>query len=825
MPGRFRAYLPLVEPYASLRDLDPASAEGRLAERLDGLVRTEQDAARRRRLATLRVRLDYLSSTGWASWKLDDLAKQLAEVMAGRDPFAAERGNSLRGYYAANDDSCQPYSLTLPDGYSTGRHWPLVMELHCHGWGDWYRPFQGHPASQLAGAIVAAPHGRGSGDYLWIAEDDVLAVIEAVSAELPVDPARVYVTGWSMGGTGSFTLPARRPDRFAASFPKAGNADFTAWEEAWKEDRPRLETPRGAERMFLRWQTAPVSYAENFLHVPIAIDHGAGDSTNPVAHSKSMAGRLAQLGYADVRLRTGQGGHGWGASLEERFQWMLPFRRPERPERVRIKTADLRHGSAYWAEITRLADRMKMAELDVKVAAPDRVEVTKCENIERFGLDLGRFELAKNAVLAIDGQTLHLLVAWGEVFNVREVVVEKTDGRWSARLRATASRSDDSNPAFPPPKRAGLEGPIHDAFRDPFLVVIGTTAADEFERAVVREEAERWRRQWRRRFQCWPPCKEDREVTDADIAAKNLVLFGGPAANSITARVNAKLPARIEGNAVIVGEKHHEGGDLGLKLCHPNPLNPERLVVLQAATSWRGMWQMSHRFGNWFDWMPLDNRDWFDFCVFDDRSTGFETFLDVGFFDEDWQLARANRWGALPDWRERSAPRRYPQHRRAPAGAQELRLSDLWPRQIDTAKGPLQIDRSFNGQALRIGQHGQSHGLGQWIESAVCYDLDGRWRSLRLSVGIDGEGQTAISSARRATERPVFEVWGDGRLLALRRGVAFGDAPESVVADVTGVRSLALRVLRSSPEGWLYGPVTWGEPVLSVEPVPASSGR
>jgi len=147
------------------------------------------------------VRLDYLASTDWASWTLKDLAAQLDEVLAGRDPFAAERGNSLRGYHAANDDSCQPYSLTLPDGYSTERHWPLVMELHCHGWGDWYRPFQGHPASKLAGAIVATPHGRGSCDYLWIAEDDALAVAEAVAADFPVDPARVYVTGWSMGGT------------------------------------------------------------------------------------------------------------------------------------------------------------------------------------------------------------------------------------------------------------------------------------------------------------------------------------------------------------------------------------------------------------------------------------------------------------------------------------------------------------------------------------------------------------------------------------------------------------------------------------------------
>jgi len=33
--------------------------------------------------------------------------------------------------------------------------------------------------------------------------------------------------------------------------------------------------------------------------------------------------------------------------------------------------------------------------------------------------------------------------------------------------------------------------------------------------------------------------------------------------------------------------------------------------------------------------------------------------------------------------------------------------------------------------------------------------------------------------------------------------------------DVTGVNGLTLRVLRTSPQGWLYGPITWGEPTLS----------
>jgi hypothetical protein len=48
--------------------------------------------------------------------------------------------------------------------------------------------------------------------------------------------------------------------------------------------------------------------------------------------------------------------------------------------------------------------------------------------------------------------------------------------------------------------------------------------------------------------------------------------------------------------------------------------------------------------------------------------------------------------------------------------------------------------------------------------------------------------------------------------------VRFGDEPGRFAVDVTGVKSLTLRVLRESAEGWLYGPVTWGEPVLSAEP-------
>ena len=801
----------LIERYGHLPLVVSGTDTAGLIKRVDRAVRNAPPGAKRRRLATLRVRIDYslYRTRSLSEEEVSTFIRMLDSVERGDDPFHDPGG--LRGYYAANDDSCQPYDVSLPADIDlrAARRYPLVVSLHHHGWTDWYRPFQTH-ASALAGAIVIAPHGRGSCDYMWIAEDDVLSVMDAALADYPVDSLRVYVTGWSMGGTGSFHLPGRYPHRFAASFPKAGNADFTAWEKAWKEDRRRTITPRYSQRMFLRWATAPVTYAENFLHVALAIDHGTSDSTNPVGHSRSMAGRLRQLGYPHVRFRGGPGGHGWGASTEERFEWMKPYKINPFPKRVRFKTDSYRHGTAYWLTIERFRARMAMAEMDVRVVAEDRVEVVKAENVERFRLRLKHLGLATDRSVRIvfipDKQAVEL----PRPFPASARLARTPAGRW----RLVTTREPPARNVWPPKKHLGLEGPIEDAVREPFLVVIGTIAEDPFARWIVRAEAERWRRQWRRRYQVIPPAKDDVNVTAADIERRSLICFGGPKHNAVVRRVNRRLPAYIKGDVVIVGEKQYEGSGLGIKLIYPNPENPDRTVVIYGAPSWRGMWQISHRFGTWFDWMPLDNRQWFDFCVFDDRTRSFETFLEVGFFDEDWQLTNAIRYGPIVEMRDRTPPRNYPHLSALPTGDDPVQLSDLWPAQIDTAREPMRINRSLNGRQLSIGHRPQRFGLGQWIESAVSYNILAKFRRFQVNVGIDAEGQKTISTARQSAERVHFLVLGDGKVLEEKRGIRFGDPTHRFDVDVSGVRRLTLMVLRGTPEGWLYGPIAWGEPLL-----------
>ena len=81
--------------------------------------------------------------------------------------------------------------------------------------------------------------------------------------------------------------------------------------------------------------------------------------------------------------------------------------------------------------------------------------------------------------------------------------------------------------------------------------------------------------------------KQDSEVTADDIATSNLILWGDAAANSVTAKVLAKLPVQWDGSAVTVGTKTIDGAQHVPALIYPNPLNPAKYVVLNSGLTFR----------------------------------------------------------------------------------------------------------------------------------------------------------------------------------------------------------------------------------------------
>jgi hypothetical protein len=76
--------------------------------------------------------------------------------------------------------------------------------------------------------------------------------------------------------------------------------------------------------------------------------------------------------------------------------------------------------------------------------------------------------------------------------------------------------------------------------------------------------------------------KDDAAVSNDDIASSNLILFGDPASNRILAQIADKLPIRWTQDAVIVGRKSFSAADHVLVMIYPNPVNPQRYIVLNS---------------------------------------------------------------------------------------------------------------------------------------------------------------------------------------------------------------------------------------------------
>jgi predicted peptidase len=118
------------------------------------------------------------------------------------------------------------YTISVPEGYARGIRPPLIVLLHYAGevtpfYGAGMVSTLGRPAFTALRPILVAPDSLG-GD--WTTEQNEAAVVwltRSVIATYGVDPARVVLTGYSMGGIGTWYLAGRHQDLFTAAVPVA----------------------------------------------------------------------------------------------------------------------------------------------------------------------------------------------------------------------------------------------------------------------------------------------------------------------------------------------------------------------------------------------------------------------------------------------------------------------------------------------------------------------------------------------------------------------------------------------------------------------------
>jgi len=197
--------------------------------------------------------------------------------------------------------SCQ-YLLYLPEDSSTAKPWPLVLFLHGAGErGADLELVKKHGIPKLVAAGKAFPFIAVSPQCppdIWWDTEVLAALLDDLAARYPVDPDRVYVTGLSMGGFGTWELLARYPDRFAAAAPICGGGI------------PHL--------------------AKRFTHVPVWAFHGAKDPVVPLRESQEMVDAL-KAGGADVQFTVYPDAQhdSWTETYDNPafYQWLLSHKR------------------------------------------------------------------------------------------------------------------------------------------------------------------------------------------------------------------------------------------------------------------------------------------------------------------------------------------------------------------------------------------------------------------------------------------------------------------------------------------------------------------
>src|ERR1022692_1144150 len=161
---------------------------------------------------------------------LDHGLQRANQLKDGKPLWPALKGRVSRAYRSRVDGTAQPYRVIIPASYDKSKPMPLYVYLHGRGDTDFETNWVGGPdkagGAQKGGGksdyIQLQAYGRFNVSFRWPGEIDVLEAIASVKKRYNIDPDRIVLAGFSMGGAGAWQLGLHCPDQFAAIEVDAG---------------------------------------------------------------------------------------------------------------------------------------------------------------------------------------------------------------------------------------------------------------------------------------------------------------------------------------------------------------------------------------------------------------------------------------------------------------------------------------------------------------------------------------------------------------------------------------------------------------------------
>jgi predicted esterase len=549
----------------------------------------------------------------------------------GRDPFVekAELGRIVsRGYSSPISKRVQGYTVYVPPTYTPDKSWPLMIVLHggsSNGnlflgvvlgnnmnWKEyddhlWHR----YEPRWSPDWIVVAPDGYGQVLWRYMGEQDVLDVISDVQKHYSVDRNRVALGGLSNGGMGAYSIGSRHAWRFSVVQAMAGAPSWLLYAGEASVAEPEAKIMRSL---------SAIDLAENWFNTDFRYYHG---NVDPGPMRPSFIQRLDKTVQARSIPHRGhwfEAGHDLLYIVHRHgkvYADLKDARQKQKPAEVRVVSGDYRAARQHWLEITRFHQYPDLARLEGR-ANGSTLEI-KTDNVDAFAIEMAEVPVNDTVQLRIDGT---------QIFDGKKSELGKRahvvkDGAW--KLGAPKAQALEKKPK--------LSGPISDAYFDRMVHVYGTKNPEH--EKDLKKLAEKAARGW----PLWLWTVEQEVVADRDLTAEqrqnaHLVLYGTPGDNCVLDEIAGQLPIKVEGEALVAGDKRFQSKGVGTRFIYPNPKNPERYVIVQTAPTVDGV----RRGHNLPDFVP-------DYVIYDAKTTSARARLVPakaplarGYFDSGWRL-------------------------------------------------------------------------------------------------------------------------------------------------------------------------------------------
>lgn len=475
--------------------------------------------------------------------------------------------------------------------------------------------------------VLVTPTNRRPRGFNW--EDwgrmDALEVLALAKERFDPAPEKIYLTGHSMGGHGTWYLGATYPDKWAAIAPCAGYPTLTGYGSADGKipDSARSES----EKILLRASNASnvIDLAHNYKSLGVYVFHGDADRVVPVRYARQMREVLGKF-HPDFSYNEYPGGSHWfgnesvdWAPIFDFFKWHT-LKRDSAVDNIDFTTANPGISSTFrWASIIQQEEPLIYSKILLTRNKKEGTITGTTENVEMLKLDLDVF--ASGATVRLDGDSLKAAPGSGASYFVRK------DGAWQT--------SSEPGPGQKNEKRAGT---FKEAFNHRMVMVYGTRGNDQENKWAfnkARYDAEVWYYRGNGAVEI---------ISDADFrpdryADRGVILYGNANTNSAWSSLLANCPIQVTRDAIRAGDETFRGNDLAAYFTWPRPDSDIASVAVVTGTGLPGL-------------RAADANQYFaagagfpDFMIFSAEmlKSGATGIKATGFYNNQWEITETTR--------------------------------------------------------------------------------------------------------------------------------------------------------------------------------------